>query len=86
LSISLQFKIEKLLGGQPMLIFASDVWVTIQILTPANFIFVADRICWWEAFQVGSGSIKMYTKCTAVQNGGLVWTRILDFLPDTILK
>jgi hypothetical protein len=28
--------------------------------------------CWWQAFQVGSGSIKMYTKCTTVQNGGLV--------------
>jgi hypothetical protein len=72
LSISLQFKIEKLLGGQPMLIFASDVWVTIDI-TPANFIFVANRIGWWQAFQVGSGFIKMYTtKCTTVHNGGLV--------------
>jgi hypothetical protein len=36
LSISLQFKIEKLLGGQPMLIFASDVWVTIDI-NPCKF-------------------------------------------------
>jgi hypothetical protein len=52
-----------------MLIFASDVWVTIDI-NPCKFhIFVTNRICWWEAFQVGSGSIKMYTKCTAVQNG-----------------
>jgi hypothetical protein len=31
LSISLQFKIEKILGGQPMLIFTSDVSVTIDI-------------------------------------------------------
>jgi hypothetical protein len=35
-SISLQFKIEKLLGGQPMLIFESDVWVTIDI-NPCKF-------------------------------------------------
>jgi hypothetical protein len=33
LSIYLQFKIEKLLGDQPVLIFASDAWY---------FIFVAD--------------------------------------------
>jgi hypothetical protein len=63
LSISLQFKIEKILGGQPMLIFTSDVWVTIDI-TLADLIFVASRICWWQAFQVGSGSIKMYANCT----------------------
>jgi hypothetical protein len=42
-----------------MLIFTSDVWVTIDI-NHANFIFVANRISWWQAFQVGSGSIKMY--------------------------
>jgi hypothetical protein len=30
-SISLQFKIEKLLDGQPMLIFASDVWVNLRM-------------------------------------------------------
>jgi hypothetical protein len=33
--------------------------VTIDI-NPCKFIFVADRICWWQAFQFGSGSIKMY--------------------------
>jgi hypothetical protein len=31
LSISIQLKIEKILGGQPMLVFESDVWVTIDI-------------------------------------------------------
>jgi hypothetical protein len=30
MKLSLEFKIEKILGGQPMLIFASDVGVTID--------------------------------------------------------
>jgi hypothetical protein len=36
LSNSLQFKIEKIIGGQPMLNFASYVWVTIDI-NPCKF-------------------------------------------------
>jgi hypothetical protein len=53
LSITLQFKIEKNIGGQPVVNFASDAWVTINI-NPANFIFLAKRISWWQAFQAGS--------------------------------
>jgi hypothetical protein len=42
------------------------VWVTIP-LQISYLLFVANHVlCWWQAFQVGSGSIKMYTKCTTV--------------------
>jgi hypothetical protein len=37
-----------------------------------NLVFVANRICWWQVFEDGSESIKMYTKCTTILNGGLV--------------
>jgi hypothetical protein len=65
LSISLQFKIEKYCWWSTYADLRIDVWVTIDI-NPCKF-----DICWWQAFQFGSRSIKMYTKCTTVQNGGL---------------
>jgi hypothetical protein len=45
LSISLQFKIEKLLGGQPMLIFASDVWATIDINPALQISYLSLTVC-----------------------------------------
>jgi hypothetical protein len=59
-------KMEQLLGGQPMLIFTSDVWVTIDIS------YLSLTVMLVEAFQFGSGSIKMDIRCTTVHNGGLV--------------
>jgi hypothetical protein len=46
-----------------MLIFASDVWVTIK---PLQISYLSLTV------NVGGKLFKMYTKCTTVQNGGLV--------------
>jgi hypothetical protein len=37
----------------------SCIEMIIRVVYRQNFIFVANRICWWQAFQFGSGSIKM---------------------------
>jgi hypothetical protein len=56
LSISLQFKIEKNYADLHIRCLGDHRYFK----TLANFIFVANHICCWQAFQVGSESIKIY--------------------------